>query len=271
MANASLTSPQALGKFLRSRREQLLPEQVGLTRLGRRRTPGLRREEVAQLSFVSTTWYTWLEQGRDIAVSARSLSNIALALQLSEAERDYLFTLAELSDPLAKSPPVQDDSIFTIVHQMQVPCYLMDVAWQLLAWNKASQQLFTGWLESDPSPNMLDFMFTHPLARQLVVDWPERAKRLVAELRAESIHFATHGPLIEQIETLSRTSVEFLECWQQQQVIQREGGVRSFLHAERGLLHFQQISWQLTQDNGIKMVTLLPVDVVAEKAEAIKI
>ncbi len=259
MNKTSPNAAQSLGNFLRTRREQLTPEMVGLPRGTRRRTPGLRREEVAQLSYVSTTWYTWLEQGRDITVSARSLSNIASCLQCSPAEREYLFTLAELSDPLAKVPAIQDPSILAIVEQVGTPCYLMDATWQLLAWNNPAENLFSGWLNLDPAPNMLDFMFTHPLARQLVVNWSERAKRLIAELRAESIHFSTHQPLLDKIDGLLNSSPEFSHGWQQQQVLHREGGMRSFYHAKQGELHFQQVSWLLARDHSIKMITLLPV------------
>ncbi|MBT0727194.1 helix-turn-helix domain-containing protein [Rosenbergiella australiborealis] len=260
MAEAKLSAAKKVGQFLRLRREQLSPENVGIPRGERRRTPGLRREEVAQLSFVSTTWYTWLEQGRGITVSVRSLSRIASALQLSQAERDYLFSLAELTDPLTPLPLATDVGVTAVVNSMIIPCYVMDATWQLVAWNDAAAELFIGWLDVEAEPNMLEFMFINPLARERVVDWPQRAQRIVAELRAESIHYGDYAPLTAMIARLMQSSIEFAEWWQKYRVVQREGGQRSFNHPQRGLIHYQQTSWQRVPDTSMKLVTLIAID-----------
>ena len=248
-----------LGEFLRLRREQLSPERAGLIKGPRRRTPGLRREEVAQLSYVSTTWYTWLEQGREIAVSPRSLSSIATALQLSQAERDYLFNLAELTDPLEPAALSFEPDVEAIVGMMATPCYIMNAAWQVVAWNPPAARLFGDWLIDGQTPNMLEFIFINPLARQLVLDWPERAQRIVAELRAESIHLEDSAPLKATIDGLLQQSIEFAQWWQKHHVIHREGGRRSFQHPQQGLLHYQQTTWQLAPNPTIKLVTLIPL------------
>lgn len=259
MAEKPQHATKQLGEFLRLRREQLSPERAGLIKGPRRRTPGLRREEVAQLSYVSTTWYTWLEQGRSIAVSARSLSNIATALQLSSAEREYLFSLAELMDPLNLVTLSSEFDMHSIVQMMTTPCYIMNAAWQVIAWNEPAATLFSGWLTTGETPNMLEFIFTNPFARQLVVDWPERAQRIVAELRAESIHLQAIAPLNVTIESLLQQSEEFAQWWQKHHVIHREGGQRCFQHPQQGLLYYQQTTWQLAPDPTIKLVTLIPL------------
>ncbi len=113
MSNGSLSGPKALGAFLRAQREMLAPEKVGLPAAGRRRTSGLRREELAQLSSISTTWYTWIEQGREVSVSPAALSRLAQALQLAPAARDYLFNLANVKDPDKQSEPLPLDTQVT--------------------------------------------------------------------------------------------------------------------------------------------------------------
>jgi len=248
---------QRLGEFLRWKRERLSPEQAGLPKGPRRRTPGLRREEVAQLSYVSTTWYTWLEQGRGISVSPRSLSHIANALQLSKAERDYLFSLAELTDPQEQKTASPHFDIEGVMRSVNAPCYVMDAAWQLVAWNPAAQELFSGWLDVDPAPNMLEFIFTHPLSQQLVIDWPERAKRIVAELRAESTRLDLNAPLNNRVKKLLDQSPEFATWWPNYHVVQREGGQRSFQHPRKGIVHYQQTTWQLVAELGTKMIILV--------------
>lgn len=259
MADKHQDPAKQLGEFLRLRREHLSPERAGLSRGPRRRTPGLRREEVAQFSYVSTTWYTWLEQGREIAVSPRSLSHIASALQLSQAERDYLFSLAELADPLNPVALSYEPDVKAIVTMITTPCYIMNGAWQVVAWNPQAAVLFNGWLIDGQTPNMLEFIFLNPLSRQLVSDWPERAQRIVAELRAESIHLEKTAPLRVTIEQLLQQSAEFAQWWQKHHVIHREGGQRSFQHPQQGLLHYQQTTWQLAPDLTTKLVTLIPL------------
>lgn len=257
MTTPSLSTAKKVGDFLRWKREQLSPEQAGLVAGSRRRTPGLRREEVAQLSYVSTTWYTWLEQGRGISVSARTLGGIATALQLAKAEREYLFNLAELTDPHGQLPMANAPNIVGVVESVKAPCYVMDIAWRLVAWNRAAEDLFSGWLSVDPAPNMLEFIFTHPLARQLVVDWPGRAQRIVAELRAESIHLDSHAPLKATVDALQEKSEEFATWWANYYVVLREGGKREFNHPQQGRCQFQQTTWQLSPESGTKMIILI--------------
>lgn len=257
MDNTHLAGPKALGEFLRTHRENTAPESVGLPTTARRRTRGLRREEVALLSGISTTWYTWIEQGRDVAVSAQTLSHIALALNMKTAERHYLFQLAHLHDPQAESVPRIDESALAAVHQVNVPCYILDLTLNMLAWNEQAATLFAGWLGEEAQPNMMRFMFTHPLAKMLVIDWEKRAARIVAELRAEAMHYPDDHALKRFVEKMCETSPQFQFWWSRQQVMVREGGERHFQH-QAGRQHFQHVSWQLTSNRSLKMIMLMP-------------
>lgn len=263
MSNDSLSGPKALGAFLRAQREMLAPESVGLPAAGRRRTSGLRREELAQLSRISTTWYTWIEQGREVSVSPAALSRLAQALLLTPAARDYLFNLANVKDPNKQPETLPLGAQVTAALQyMDCPAYLLDGGWNVLAWNAQAQALFRGWLGEDPQPNLLRFMFVNPLAKQLVVDWPERARRVVAEFRAESSHYS-HDMMRERVMQLCRDSREFERWWTQHAVMAREGGERRFYHATTHQeITYQQQTFHPASHQEFKLVMLTPADVV---------
>jgi len=257
MSQTPLFGPKALGNFLRSQRENTSPEKLGLPIAARRRTKGLRREEVALLSGISTTWYTWIEQGREIVVSAQTLANIASTLQMKSVERDYLFRLAQQSDPQQEQVPAIEQAVLAAVHQVSDPCYLLDLTCNMLAWNAPTATLFQGWLDSDSQPNMMAFMFQHPLAKSLVIDWEGRAKRIVAELRADTMHFP-HDQQLTAFVSRMQENATFRAFWSLQQVIAREGGERSFRHQNLGELHYRHLSWQLTSNRSLKMIMLIP-------------
>lgn len=261
MSQDSLSGPKALGAFLRAQREMLAPEKVGLPAAGRRRTSGLRREELAQLSRISTTWYTWIEQGRDVCVSPSTLSRLAQALQLAPAAREYLFNLANVKDPNRQPEALPlGTQVKAALQHMDCPAYLLDGVWNVLDWNAQAQALFCGWLGEDPQPNLLQFMFVNPLAKQLVVDWPERARRVVAEFRAESSHYS-HELMRELIMQLCRDSREFERWWTQQAVMAREGGERRFHHATTGQeITYQQQTFHPALHQEFKLVMLIPAD-----------
>jgi len=156
---------RALGAFLRTRRESLTPAAVGEPALfgGRRRTPGLRREEVAQLCGLSTTWYTWIEQGRDISLSPASLARLAAALRLTAAERLYLFDLTHHRDPSSAAPtdsaptPVPA-ALDAVLQAATIPAYFLDRLWSVRAWNAAAAHLFASWL-GGREPCLLGYVF----------------------------------------------------------------------------------------------------------------
>jgi len=252
-----------LGEFIRAHRERTTPVSVGLPVGGRRRTPGLRREELAQLCEVSPTWLTWLEQGREVAPSGKLLARIAEVLQLSAAERTYLFSLAERLEPQHDDEAADaGEPLGEIVAAIDGPAYILDRQWDALAWNEHAAALFGGWLdveEAEPAqPNLLRFMFRNPAARGLIIDWDDRARRLVAEFRADIGKHASDPSLAALIAELSQGSEDFRALWSAHDVVHREGGLRRFLHPRAGELGFNQITLHLARRHDLKLVMLLP-------------
>lgn len=246
-----------LARFLRARRAAVPVD--GMQGYGRRRTPGLRREEVAQLAGISTTWYTWLEQGRDIALSPAALARLADALSLTAAQRHYLFELARRRDP---APPVTalpelPGEWRQAVAAMPMPAYLLDRAWCIKSCNAAAAELFAAWLESG-EPCLLRYVFLHPSARELICDWEERAHRLVAEFRADIVQYADDAALAALVAGLQRESEAFARYWGQHDVWGRQGGRRTFMHPRLGLRVHTQVTLTPSGLPDHKLVLLLP-------------
>ncbi len=252
-----------LGEFIRAHRERIRPEELGFPKGGRRRTPGLRREELAQVCGVSSTWLTWLEQGREISPSARTLARLADVMRLAPAERAYLFQLSERLDPRSEeSGAAADEELSSLVNAIKTPAYILDRQWDAIAWNRPARELLAGWLHGKPGrlprPNLLRFMFLEPGSRLLTVDWAQRAARLVAEFRADCGKYADLPPILNLVNELSLTNDEFRKLWRKQDVVNREGGQRRFQHPERGELTFEQITLHPATRRDLKLVVLLP-------------
>jgi transcriptional regulator with XRE-family HTH domain len=252
-----------LGEFIRLHRERIQPQDVGLRTAGARRTPGLRREELAQLCAVSPTWLTWLEQGRPVSASVKVLVRLAEVMSLTAAERAYLFKLADKLDPREPGANSAVDNADAIVKAIKAPAYILNREWNAIAWNRPAQDLFVGWLDAKsgktaPHPNLLRFMFLEPSAHQLITDWPERADRLVAEFRADCGKATDEEPFASLIDQLKRNSAEFARLWNAQHVVARDGGARQFHHPHKGRLQFEQVTMNLAATRGAKLVMLLP-------------
>jgi transcriptional regulator with XRE-family HTH domain len=253
-----------LGEFIRLHRERVKPQDVGLQTAGVRRTPGLRREELAQLCAVSPTWLTWLEQGRPVSASAKVLGRLADVMSLTAAERLYLFKLADKLDPRESGVSASAPHADAMVKAINVPAYVLDHEWNAIAWNRPAQDLFTGWLDArkhsgaDNHPNLLRFMFLEPSAHELITDWADRAHRLVAEFRADCGKAADAEPLASLIDDLKKNSTEFERLWNAQHVVSRDGGARHFHHPRKGELRFEQVTLNLAATRGCKLVMLLP-------------
>ena len=255
-----------LGEFIRVHRNRLTPTAAGLPATVRRRAPGLRREELAALCGVSATWITWLEQGRDVAASTKTLERLAQALQLSAAERAYLFELAQRRDPNEPAPPPQAaDAVLRSVHAIQHPAYVLNQRWDVVAGNALAADLFLNWQSTptDPgtaeTPNLFRFLFFNPQARELIENWPVRAQRLVAEFRADCGGRLHAPPLRELIEEMSTRSPEFDRFWKLNDVQEREGGERGFLHPLHGRLVYEQLTLRAALHPDYKLVMLLPI------------
>jgi transcriptional regulator with XRE-family HTH domain len=249
---------RALGGFLRAQRERSAPATLGLSVGPRRRTPGLRREEAAQLCGLSATWYTWIEQGRDVSVSPSTLAQIARGLRMSTAERAYLFELAGKLDPdrgMAHDIPL---SVLLCVDAIDAPAYVLDRYWTARRWNTKATRLFTGWLDGSHERNLLRFLFLRSEARKLICDWEERAHRIAAEFRAATTPHVDDPALLRLVDELHRESADFARFWDAQAVLQREGGERRFNHPRSGFLRYRQVSLTITGWPDFRLTMLLP-------------
>ncbi|HSD36348.1 MAG TPA: helix-turn-helix transcriptional regulator [Rhodocyclaceae bacterium] len=256
------TRRKELGDFLQMLRQRSAPQAFGFPAGSRRRTQGLRREEVAQLAGISPTWYTWLEQGREVNVSADVLARLASSLQLTRSERAYLFEMAdrrdsEESEPIDDTPP---EALSALLDDIAAPAYIMGRYWDMLAWNKPAAALFTGWLDlpDERAPNLLSFVFTSPTARALLVDWEIRARRITAEFRADCRTRLEEPALQKLVEELTQASPEFAQFWKQHDVLERQGGQRDFRHPKRGLISYRQVTLHPVEQEQLKLVMLKP-------------
>jgi transcriptional regulator with XRE-family HTH domain len=264
----SLDRRRELGDFIRAQRERVAPAAVGLVAARRRRTPGLRREEVAELSGLSTTWYTWIEQGRDVSVSPTALARLAQALRLDRAQRNYLFELAGKRDPDTGAGDAEElpSAVASCVAAIGSPAYVLDRSWNARSWNVAAERLFIGWLGRPPGKdggdiserNLLRFIFLAPGARSLICDWERRARRVVAEFRAHCGAHLDDAVLRGLIAELQRLSPDFAHMWEQHGVLGREGGERTFNHPQDGFLRFEQVTFDLASNADVKLTILVP-------------
>jgi transcriptional regulator with XRE-family HTH domain len=247
---------RALGAFLRAQRERCSPPPSASAR---RRTPGLRREELAEACGVSVTWITWLEQGRDVSASPHALARLAEALHLAPAERAYLFELAAKRDPTAPAPSGADlpEPILALPNRMTIPAYLLDGAWTARSWNAMATELFVGWLDGDHDRNLLRFLFLSDEARRLIADWEDRARRVVAEFRADLSRRLKDPKMQALVDALTNESPDFRRFWSEQAVLGREGGERRFNLPSR---RFYQSTLTLSSHPEAKLVTLTPIE-----------
>lgn len=245
-----------LGAFIRAHRERL---PVPAKSRGRRRTPGWRREELADAVGIGATWLTWLEQGREVNASAAVLARLAQALRLSPAERAALFELADRRDP--EFAPAEDSELpaelLALPRHIDTPAYVLDHTWNARAWNVQAAELFSGWLdEAATGRNLLRYVFASPQARDLIVDWPERAHRLVAEFRADFNHHLGDPAMRALVDDLVSRSEEFSRHWHAQDVLHREGGVRIFMHPRLGRRDYLQTTLLVARQPTVKLVCL---------------
>ena len=232
---------QELARFLRSRRERLTPDQVGFPAGSRRRTRGLRREEVAILAGLSPTWYTYLEQGRKIQPSPEVLNSIARVLKLTEDERRYMHTLAfghvvqpgELDNDMSSDDLLRQ--IVAMTGDLPYPVYAANVYCDLIAWNHAATQWYGDWgaLPSGEC-NLLRWMLTHPAARERLADWELDARDLVARWRVEIGRSPDDRRMPELVDEFRSLSPEFAIWWDDHEVLEHRTAIRHFDHPHLG-------------------------------------
>ena len=222
-------SVSALGEFLKSRRERLQPSEAGISPLpGRRRTPGLRREEVSYLANLSVTYYTWLEQGREVHPSLEVLINISNALMLDEDEQQHLFDLANIDQAstgvgLNNGGRPDTGHLQSIVEQLHYPSYIADEgSTDVIAWNRAAELIIADFGSLPKNERyMLNVMFFHPDYRQRLANWEEEARYVTALVRAKLGRYQDNPLIMERIERLRRESKEFAHFWEFYEIKQK--------------------------------------------------
>jgi len=255
---------QELAVFLRSRREAVSPLQVGLSAGSRRRTPGLRREELAQLSGVSVTWYTWLEQQRDITVSRQVVDALARSLLLTAAERRHLFTLAGQPLPPESSPrrPVVGAALRTLVTTLDPnPAYVMDQCWDLLTYNRAYDALVGGLDHLDEAErNGIWLLFTRPAMRALLADWSGEAQQLIGQFRAANGARIDHPRVRALIDGLQQASPDFTRMWAEHPIRGFAPARKHFHHPALGPLTLDYVKLAALEDPAQHLLTFVPAD-----------
>ena len=251
-----------LGEFLRARREALPPGEVGLPASKRRRTPGLRREEVALLAGVSLTWYTWLEQGRRINASRDVLLALARTLRLDDAGRSHLLALAsgDTSEPVERTVEAPDAIIRLIASMEPSPAYVLGPRWEYVACNAAQVKLYPNLKELPPEEqNLLWVMFCEPNARALIVDWDDRARSTLAEFRASTTRLMDDPVMIHLVERLFACSQEFAAWWPHHDVAGFQTRLRRYRHPRAGELTFEYQQMIPSEWPHLRVICQLPL------------
>ena len=253
-----------LGSFLRARRSQLDRAAVGLPEAGRRRITGLRREEVATLSAVSVTWYTWLEQGRDVNPSRQVLDALATALRLSNTEHDYLLSLAGYTAAAARPRPAPDAPAHVqrlMDHLQGMPAYAIAPDWSICGWNQAYEALYPN-VAGVPAEdrNLLWLVFIDPFVRRLLPDWGITSSHFLAEFRAEAGTRLGDPDCAALVQRLNTHSSEFAVAWSAHSVEGFASRRRSFL-TPAGELTFEHHRLAPADFKDIHLVIYTPADV----------
>lgn len=252
-----------LARFLKTRRARLSPEQAGLPNTGRRRTPGLRRSEVAQLAWISVDWYTRLEQGRDIQVSTQVLDNIASALQLNPTERQHLYLLAlqQLPTDLTQTTSFISPMLQNFLDQQGTsPALVMDQQLNIVAWNKASKLIYGDYeAMSQRDRNALWRTFNSPYIRQLLQEnWEAHARHRLAQFRANYGKFTGDPGWIALIDELYAISEPFRTWWQEHDVVIGPEGKKINYHPAVGRLEFDQLSFLVSNAPHLTVIINMP-------------
>jgi transcriptional regulator with XRE-family HTH domain len=261
--HANAGDDNALGVYLRDRRERLDPATLGFTST-RRPTPGLRREEVAQRADVSATWYTWLEQGRGGAPSPQVLDRIAHALLLNDDEREYLYLLA-----LGRTPDVRYAPIEEVTPRLQrvldafefSPAYIKTATWDVVAWNRAAVHILSDYSAIEPSQrNLVRLVFSDSHVRAKQPEWERNARFIVAAFRADSTRAAASDKANALVAEMCVSSPEFASMWSENDVRTTYGeGAKSVLHPIAGLISLEYSAFGVDGRPDLDMVVYNPV------------
>ncbi|PWC35821.1 helix-turn-helix transcriptional regulator [Azospirillum sp. TSO35-2] len=251
-----------LAAFLRDRRTRLDPAAFGFS--GRRRTPGLRREEVAQRANISPTWYTWLEQGRGGAPSADVLDRIAGSLMLTDLEREHLFILALGRPPELRYKPVQGVSprLQRLLDAFDAcPAFIKTATWDVLAWNRAAAVVLTDYGKLPPDRrNILRLVFCSPTIRSKQKDWEGMARFLVGAFRVDAARAGAVKEIADLVDELCRASPDFATFWKENDVYAPSEGVKQLRHPQLGTFEMEYSAFAVDGRPDLGLLVYNPLD-----------
>ena len=252
-----------LADFLKTRRAKILPSQVGLSLATRRRTPGLRREEVAQLAGIGLTWYTWLEQGRTIHVSTQVIESLSKVLLLDKQERIHLYLLA--NQPLPADIPGYQGTVSPILQHVLdslifCPSLVTDQRWNVIAWNKAACLVLGDFSKMNVRErNIVWAMFTDNKYKQLLVDWNLHAKGLLGRFRSTCGQYIEDSWLAQFIDDLKMQSTEFNLWWPLHEIQSNSEVYKQLNHPIAGILDFEVSNFDVSDNSGLKLIVHTPL------------
>jgi transcriptional regulator with XRE-family HTH domain len=256
-------SRRELADFLKTRRTRLAPADFGLPSGQRRRTLGLRREEVAALAGVGLTWYTWLEQGKDIRVSTSFLENLAQALKFSEAERSHLFALAQHRAPPATGPAYQSiaaERLQPILDVIDSPAYARNNRFDVIAWNTANTRMFGDFSSIAPRErNVIWLMFARTYHRRAMPNWEADARSILAKFRMSFGQAPDAAAFLSLISELSGVSADFRRMWAEHDVSDLGEGATHFVSPRQGERLFQHHIMMPEAWPDLRIIVYVPV------------
>ncbi|EOL9024669.1 helix-turn-helix transcriptional regulator [Cronobacter sakazakii] len=256
----TLLSENPLGNFLRARRLGLDPASFGFLP-GRRRTPGLRREEVAQLANISPTWYTWLEQGRGGAPSREVLNRIAAGLRLTSPERDHLFILAFGHPPESRVSPSGSITprLQRVLESLTIPAIIKTVIWDVVAWNYPATVVLKDYALLPPARrNILRLLFTDPEALEMQHDREGVARLIVNAFRADAARLGASEEIARLVEELSAQSADFARLWRNNDVAGHGEGLKMLHHPQIGTIALEFCTFSVEGRPDLSMMLFNP-------------
>jgi transcriptional regulator with XRE-family HTH domain len=253
---------QQLTEFLKGCRARISPAEMGLPDQGRRRTPGLRREDVAALAGVSVTWYTWLEQGRAIKVSAEVLERICATLQMSSEERDYIFALVQHRAPpyVPTSDATVSPAIQRMLDTLNTPAFVKTARWDVIAWNEMVTRTFRDYSKLEPTErNLLRILLVDDVEYQQDPEgYYAMACRVLSKFRVDFGQYSEDPSFQELVENLEKDSPVFRELWNSPEVMNRSEAVA--YHPQRDGMWFEHTSYIPEGSPGLRLVIFVPHD-----------
>ncbi len=252
-----------LSEFLKNCRGRLQPSMVGLPAGRRRRTPGLRREDVAALAGLSATWYTWLEQGRDVRASDRILESLCRTLRLTNEERDYLFSLAQSRPAPLVQARVEEvtPAVMRTLEALHVPALVITPRWDVVHWNKMVTKTFRDYAALPPeSRNLVRILLTSPEYQHDPVEYEGMARRVLAKLRVDYSQSAGDPAFEALIEELGRICPLFPDMWKSPEIMARSEGVHLLRHPQLGGITFEHTSYVVEGAPALRVVIFAPHD-----------